>query len=226
MDTIRLLVADPNPKSRSALLEICSGQGWMMDEALDGIMAIKMFRRSGYRLVLLNPALPELDGRNVLIQLRNISDVPIFLLCEDPSETQCLDCYGLGADDVVRVPFSNAELAARIKVFLRRTGTVAETKEPMLAYKGLYIDTFSHTVYVNEKPVILAPRQYALLAFLSAHPNRVFTREALLDEVWGEEFAGTARTVDTHVKAIRQRIEPYGHYLVTVWGYGYKFEPV
>ena len=226
MDLIRLLIADPNAASRSALQDICATEGWILDEALDGIRAIKLFRRNGYRLVLLSPSLPELDGRNVLIQLRHVSDVPIFLLCDAPTETDCLDCYGLGADDVIRVPFSKAELAARIKVFLRRTGTETETKEPTLAYKGLYIDTFSHTVYVNESPVTLTPRQYALLAFLSRNPNRAFSRESLLDEVWGEEFVGTGRTVDTHVKALRQRIEPYGHYLVTVWGFGYRFEPV
>lgn len=226
MDIVRLLVADPNPQPRAAIREFCSTEGWMLDEALDGITAIKLFRRNGYRLVMLNPNLPELDGRNVLIQLRNVSDVPIFLLCDAPNETQCLDGYRLGADDVVRVPFSTAELAARIKVFLRRTGSATREDEPKLAYKGLYIDTFSHTVYVNETPVLLPPRQYALLAFLSQNPNRAFSRESLLDEVWGEDFAGTGRTVDTHIKALRQRIEPYGHYLATVWGYGYKFEPL
>ena len=94
-----------------------------------------------------------------------------------------------------------------------------------MLYKGLFIDTFSHKVHVDETPVALTPRQYALLAFLAQHPHQAFSREALLDEVWGDEFVGTGRTVDTHIKTLRQRIEPYGDYLVTVWGFGYRFEP-
>ena len=247
MDMIRLLAADPNPQTRTVIREICAAENWVLDEALDGIQAIKLFRRNGYRFVFLNPALPELDGRNVLKQLRLISDVPIFLICDslssigganggpagasartqpDLSEAQCMEYFQLGADDILLLPVSKGTLAARIKVFLRRTGTATRKEEPTLAYRGLYVDTFSHAVYVDENPVPLTPRQYALLAFLSRNPNRAFSREALLDEVWGEEFAGTGRTVDTHIKALRQQIEPYGHYLVTVWGFGYKFEAV
>ena len=247
MDLIRLLAADPNPQARTIIREICASEGWVLDEALDGIQAIKLFRRNGYRFVFLNPALPELDGRNVLKQLRLISDVPIFLMCDTPStqaegvrdpageparshpvasESPCMEFFQLGADDILHLPVSKGLLTARIKVFLRRTGTATRKEEPTLAYRGLYVDTFSHTVFVDEQPVSLTPRQYALLAFLSRNPTRAFSREALLDEVWGEEFAGTGRTVDTHIKALRRQIEPYGHYLVTVWGFGYKFEAV
>lgn len=225
MDNTRLLIADKSAPNRTLVRDICAQEGWMLDEAVDGITAIKLFRRNGYRLVLLNPVLPELDGRNVLIQLRQVSDVPIFLLCEAPADDSCLEGYRLGADEVLRTPLHGGELAARIKVFLRRSGTSVSREDPPLAYKGLFIDTFSHAVHVDEHPVTLTPRQYALLSFLSQHPNRVFSREALLDEVWGEDFSGTGRTVDTHIKALRQLIAPYDPYLVTVWGYGYKFEP-
>ena len=225
MDNTRLLIADDRAPHRVLVHTICEHEGWLLDEALDGVSAIKRFRRSGYRLVLLGPALPELDGMNVLIQLRHVSDVPIFLLCDAPDEAHCLEGYRLGADEVIHMPIGGEELAARIKVFLRRTGTQVATQTPPVLYKGLFIDTYSHTVHVDETPLTLTPRQYTLLAFLAQHPHQAFSREALLDEVWGEEFVGTGRTVDTHIKTLRQRMGPYGDYLVTVWGFGYRFEP-
>ncbi len=224
MNLIRILVVDAEPAARAAIREGAAAAGLSVDEAVDGIAAIKLFRRNEYPLVLLNMELPELDGRNVFIQMRMISDVPIFILCDRPTEEKCLAAYQLGADDYIRKPFHAQELMAHIRAFLRRRGAIQESVEKKTAYKGLYIDTFSHTAYIDEKPILLTPKEYALLAFLSQNPNRAFTRDNLLDEVWGPDFIGSERTVDTHVKSLRGAINPYGHYLVTVWGYGYKFE--
>lgn len=224
MNDMRLLVVDPDPLTRSAIREMIASEPFTMDEAIDGITAIKLFRRHHYRLVLINMELPELDGRNVFIQLRKLSDVPIFVMCHAPSDQHCYEAYQLGADDYIRKPFKPQELLYRIKVILRRTGEITAPQTQRLTYKGLYIDGFSHTVYVDEQCVQLTPKKFALLDFLSQHPNRAFSRSELLDQVWGSDFYGSERTVDTHIKSLRNSIKPYGDYLVTVWGYGYKFE--
>jgi DNA-binding response OmpR family regulator len=224
MGAIRLLIAETDPVTRTLIRQAASEEGFVMDEAVDGITAIKLFRRNEYPLILLNMSLPELDGRNVLIQIRKLSDVPIFILCDNATDEHCLAGFKLGADDVIRKPFHAPELMARIKVFLRRSGSMQGVPERRVSFKGLYIDTFSHSVYVDEQPVFLTPKEYALLAFLSQNPNRAFPRNILLDEVWGSDFYGSERTVDTHIKSLRNSIKPYDQYLVTVWGYGYKFE--
>lgn len=224
MDPIRLLVVDASLSTRNAIREIATAEKFIMDEAIDGITAIKLFRRFDYRLILLNVDLPELDGRNVCIQIRKLSDVPIFILCDHPHETKCLSAYELGADDYIRKPFNPQELLCRMKVFLRRSGQIQVERKQQITYKGLYIDTFSHGVYVDEILVPLTPKKYDLLYFLSQHPHRAFSRSELLDQVWGEDFLGSERTVDTHIKSLRSSIKPYEDYLVTIWGYGYKFE--
>jgi len=224
MGEIRLLIAETDPVTRTIIRKAASEEGFALDEAVDGITAIKLFRRNEYPLIMLNMSLPELDGRNVLIQMRKLSDVPIFILCDQPTNENCLTGYKLGADEFIRKPFHAPELMARIKVFLHRSGATKVVPQRRVSYKGLYIDTFSHSVYVDEQPVLLTPKEYALLAFLSQNPNRAFPRNILLDEVWGSDFFGSERTVDTHVKSLRNSIKPYDSYLVTVWGYGYKFE--
>lgn len=224
MEEILLLVADADAAFRKELVSLSTANGWKMDEAGDGVTALKLFRRNEYDLILLNRALPELDGRNVLIQMRKVSDVPIFALAGTPSEPDALDSYALGADDWIEKPLSLTILAARIRVFLHRRCAEKEIPQRRISYRGLHIDTFSHTVYVDERPVVLTPKKYALLTYLFQNPNRAFARSVLLDAVWGPDFSGSDRTVDTHVKSLRHSIRPYDDCIVTVWGYGYKFE--
>ncbi len=224
MELIRILIVDPDIQTRNLIREMLSDAHFAMDEAIDGITAIKLFRRQNYQLVLLNMILPELDGRNAFIQIRQLSDVPIFILCDDPSDEKCIAAFALGADEYIPKPFHPKALFSRIKVFLRRNGVLEKDHDKRVFYKGLYIDIAAHAVSVDELVVSLTPKKYALLAFLSQNPNRAFSRDALLNEVWGSDFFGSERTVDTHIKSLRKSIQPYGHYLVTIWGYGYKFE--
>src|SRR5450756_2459 len=122
MGEIRLLIAETDPVTRTIIRKAASEEGFALDEAVDGITAIKLFRRNEYPLIMLNMSLPELDGRNVLIQMRKLSDVPIFILCDQPTNENCLTGYKLGADEFIRKPFHAPELMARIKVFLHRSG--------------------------------------------------------------------------------------------------------
>ncbi len=223
MESIRLLIVDDDRIARNAVSKKLISEGFICDEAPDGIAALKMFRRNDYNLIVINAQLPELSGKIVCRQIRKVSDVPIIVVSSSGREEDVLACFDLGADDYVVKPFSVPELTARIRVFLRRCGEIERTQPRNISFGGLYIDTVSRAVYVDDKEVYLPPREYALLHFLSQNPNKAFSRDNLLNEVWGYDFVGMDRTVDTHIKTLRVNIHPYEQYIETVWGFGYKF---
>jgi DNA-binding response OmpR family regulator len=167
--------------------------------------------------------LPVLDGWNVCRQIRKVSEVPIIIVSASSAERDKLLSFELGADDYVCKPFSSRELLARIKVHLYRSQGIKSAAPSKITFSGLYIDPVSHTVSVDDRAVKLTPKEYDLLYFLSQNPNKAYSRESLLNEVWGYEFTGSDRTVDTHIKTLRENIRPYDSYIVTVWGFGYKF---
>lgn len=223
MDDIRLLIVDKDEAVRNVIKQMAISHEYSFDEAANGIAALKLFRRHDYDIVIIDPDLPELDGRHACRQIRKVSDVPILITCARCSEEDKLSAFELGADDYIVKPFFPQELFLRIKVFLHRTGNLARSTPTKLTFGGLFIDTLSHTVYVDDSVVQLTPKEYNLLFFLSQNPNRAFSRETLLNEVWGYDFAGSDRTVDTHIKTLRENIKPYDSSIVTVWGFGYKF---
>lgn len=223
MDEIRLLIVDKDKDVRAIIKKLAAEQGYLYDEAGDGIAALKLFSRHDYNLVVMDTDLPELDGRNVCRQIRKVSSIPILIISERTGEQDKLTAFGIGVDDYISKPFSPMELLARIKVFLYRSGGAEKPTPEKITFDGLFIDTISREVYVDDKPVQLTPKEYNLLYFLSQNPNKAFSREALLNEVWGYDFTGSDRTVDTHIKTLRESIKPYDSYIVTVWGYGYKF---
>lgn len=224
MSDIRLLIVDGNSAVRSSIREHADAEGYHCDEAADGVAALKLFRRNDYNAVILDTSLSELDGVSVCLQIRKMADVPIIIISENKDEKEKLLCFEFGADDYVIKPLSYWELMARVKVFLRRSGNSESVVLKKLSFGGLYIDLNSRTVYVKDKAVELTPKEYELLLFLSRHPNKAFSRNMLLNEVWGYEFSGSDRTVDTHIKTIRRSIKPYEDYIATVWGFGYRFE--
>jgi DNA-binding response OmpR family regulator len=223
MDEIRLLIIDKDEAVRTAIKRMASIHGYAYDEAADGIAALKLFRRHDYNIVIIDPDLPELDGKNVCRQIRKVSDVPILIACSKCSEEDKLTAFELGADDYIVKPFFTQELFSRIRVFLYRMGSLSKSAPTKITFGGLFIDTLSRTVYVDDCIAQLTPREYNLLFFLSQNPNKAFSRETLLNEVWGYDFAGSDRTVDTHIKTLRGNIKPYDTSIVTVWGFGYKF---
>lgn len=223
MSDVRLLIVDKSGAVRNEIKKIAIEQGYTCDEAADGIAALKLFRRNDYDIVILDTDLPELDGRNVCRQIRKSSDVPIFIISERADETAALCAFNLGADDYIRKPFSAREVLARVKVFLYRTGIAAKNMPSKIEFDGLLIDTASREVTADGRHVQLTPKEYDLLFFLSQNPNKAYSREALLNEVWGYCFTGSDRTIDTHIKTLRENIRPYDTFIVTVWGFGYKF---
>ena len=219
---INILLADSDENVRAKIRQYASGCEISVDEVRDGISAIKFFRRKEYNLVVLDAFLPELDGVNVCRQLRKVSSVPIIFLTAKSSEHDRLTGFSAGADDYVIKPFFVSELFARINVLLNRNKDVH--KRAILNAGGISVDINARTVFVDEKPVSLSPKEYELLVFLMDNPGRALSRSAILRGVWGEDFDGTDRTVDTHIRALRDSLAPYGKYIITVWGIGYKFE--
>jgi DNA-binding response OmpR family regulator len=223
MIDIRLLIADKEESARNQVKKAAEAAGCAFDAATDGITAIKLFRRNDYHLIVMDTDLPVLDGWNVCRQIRKVSDVPIIFISTKTGERDKLLAFEMGADDYLCKPFSSLELSARIKVFLYRTKGILSAVPTKITINGLHIDTMSRTVYVDDCTIKLTPKEYDLLFFLSQNPNKAYSREMLLNEVWGYEFMGSDRTVDTHIKSLRENIKPYDTYIVTVWGFGYKF---
>lgn len=224
MSEIRLLVVDPAAEIRSAIKTHAALENFIVDEAADGIAALKFFRRYDYHIIILNASLPELDARHVCRQIRKTSQTPIIILSKQSSEEQKLLFFDIGADDFLSSPFSCKVLMARIHVLLRHSAHRDDYTPRRLVFDGLCIDIISHMVFVDGEGVMLTPKEYKLLVFLAKNPHRAFSREMIIRQVWGEDFFGTDRTVDTHIKTLRETIKPYHKYIETVWGFGYIFK--
>jgi len=224
MDDIRLLIADSDSVIRGIIKECFISLGFLADEASDGIAAIKLFRRNEYNLIIIDSAITELDGRLVCNQIRKGSDVPIIITCVQCDEELKMSYFEQGVDDFLIKPVSLPELLARVKVFLRRTIGTKKIPSRTIFCNGIHIDSISHKVFINENKIQLTPKEYELLLFLTQNPDKAFSRETLLNEVWGDDFLGSDRTVDTHIKTLRENIKPCHNCIKTIWGFGYKFD--
>jgi DNA-binding response OmpR family regulator len=221
-----ILVVDDEPILRETLAEALDADGFRVFTAADGREALTRFREHQPDLVVLDLMLPELSGIEVCRILRRESDVPILMLTARSSEIDTVLGLELGADDYVTKPFSLRELTARIRALLRRTEQPAAESPPSIAVGGLTVDLAGHRLLRDGVPVPLKPKVFELLAFLVRHPGQVFSREQLLAQVWGYDYAGETRTVDVHVHWLRTAVEPDPASPVviqTVRGAGYVF---
>ena len=219
---IRILLADDDERVRSIVREYAQAEDWTFDEAGDGEEALRLFGAGGYALVVLDVMMPRLDGWGALKQIRKTSSVPVVLLTARNEEYDRLLGFELGVDDYIGKPFSPRELIARMKALLKRAGTAGSAAK-VFALEGLRVDSSARTVQVDGESVNLSPKEFDLLAFFVSRPEVAFTRDQLLNHVWGYDFFGDARTVDTHVKSLREKLGPYRERIVTVWGTGYRF---
>ena len=191
-----------------------------------GDEALEAFRQNPPTLMILDIMLPGMDGLTVCREVRKISQIPIIMLTAKDETFDKVLGLELGADDYVTKPFEGKELLARIKAVLRRSAPVGESQD-MLSFPGLTVSLEKYEVYYQGKLVEMPPKELEVLYFLAAHQNRVFTREQLLEQVWGFDFFGDSRTVDVHIKRLREKLqgsEDFGWQIRTVWGVGYKFE--
>lgn len=200
-------------------------EGYSIEIANNGNIALDKFRTLQPSLILLDIMLPGMDGLEVCREIRKTSNVPIIMLTAKDDTFDKVLGLELGADDYIAKPFDTRELVARIKAVLRRYETkTSEVKE--VIYPHMDINLTNYELKLSGKSIEMPPKELELLYFLASNPNKVFTREQLLDEIWGYDFFGDSRTVDVHIKRIREKLEGYedGWALKTVWGVGYKFE--
>jgi DNA-binding response OmpR family regulator len=221
-----ILVVDDEPKIVKTVRAYLESAGFRVVTAHDGQTALTISRHEKPALIILDLGLPRIDGIDVTRTLRRDSNVPIIMLTARVDEADKLVGLELGADDYVTKPFSPRELVARVRAVLRRTGAEREQAPPPIVAGEITIDRERRQAEVDGRAVELTATEFDLLAVLAQHPGRVFTRLELLDRVQGYAFEGYERTVDAHIKNLRQKIEPDPKnpcYLLTVYGVGYKF---
>nr|NNM90752.1 response regulator transcription factor [Bacilli bacterium] len=229
----RILIVDDEERIRKLVRMYLERNGFAVDEAEEGTDALAKALHEDYALIILDLMLPGMDGRDICSEIRQYKETPIIMLTAAGDEGNRVHGFELGADDYVVKPFSPRELIMRVKALLRRTGSVTlEAAQTMLghvlSFPGLSINVEARRVVVEEHEVTLTPKEFDLLLYLAQRPEKVFSREELLRDVWNYQFFGDQRTVDTHVKRLREKLgrvsERVPQHIHTVWGVGYKFE--
>ncbi len=226
MEKARILIVDDEERIREMIKEYISTEGLAADEASDGEEALSFFKQQQYELIILDIMMPKVDGWTVCREIRKTSQVPVIMLTARGEEYDKLFGFELGVDDYIVKPFSPKELLARMKAIIRRSSASDGdlSKKENITIEGLFIDFESRNVFVDGVLKNPTPKEYELLAFFIKNQNKVFSRDQILNSVWGYEFIGDDRTVDTHVKMLRESLGAYRRFIVTVWGTGYKFE--
>lgn len=221
-----ILVVEDEESVRELVRMYLENEGFRVETASDGEEALNKVKASTPDLIILDIMLPKFDGWTVCREVKKTSNVPIIMLSARTEEFDRVLGLELGADDYIPKPFSPREMVARVRAVLRRTSASPEATGRVITYRDLTIDRDANRVVVRDKEVAMTPREFDLLWFLACHPGRVYSREQLLEEVWGYEYLGDGRTVDTHIKRLREKLHADGEvtYIKTVWGRGYKFE--
>ena len=225
MANIKILVVDDDENICELLRLYLEKDGYDVQIALDGEAALEKFRHYNYDGIILDIMMPKKDGMHVLQEIRKTSDVPVIMITAKAESFDKLQSFDFGTDDYIVKPFDAKEVLARIKAILRRSTNAAEEKL-RIEYDNLIIDKVSFEVRIKGKVVEMPPKELELLFHLASNPNKVYTRDQLLDEVWGFEYYGDSRTVDVHIKRLREKLDVVSPQwnLKTVWGVGYKFE--
>ena len=217
---MKLLIVDDEIKIQEVLKEYASFEGYESDLCSNGFDAIKMAKENDYDLIIMDVMMPNLDGFSAVKEIKKFKDTPVLMLSARSEEYDKLHGFEIGIDDYVTKPFSPKEVMLRINAITRRSKRKMENKK----YGGLEIDIPGRNVFVDGKKIDLTPREYELLFYLINNEGIVVTREQLLSNVWGYDYFGDDRTVDTHIKMLRNNLGPYRDYIVTARGLGYKFE--
>ncbi|MDD2579660.1 MAG: response regulator transcription factor [Clostridia bacterium] len=232
----KVLIVDDDPNISELLRLYFDKDGFAVITCYDGISAYDIFVESRPDVVILDLMLPGRDGYDIMRDIRRSSDTPVIMLTARGDTLDKVVGLELGADDYVQKPFEPKELMARVKAVLRRSESSRETygeqdlpdDSEAVEYSNLRVDKSRYTVRVGDREIEMPPKELELLFFLATHPNRVFTREQLLENVWGYDFYGESRTVDVHIKRIREKLDAASAHstwqIKTVWGVGYKFE--
>lgn len=218
----KLLVVDDEEKIREVIKTYAEFEGYEVVEAADGMEAIEKCKQEKFDVIVMDIMMPRLDGFSSYKEIKKIDDIPVLMLSARGEEYDKLFGFEIGIDDYVVKPFSPKELMARLNVIVKRHQKSIENE--VLEFDGLKIDLDGRVVYVDGGKIDLTPKEYDLLVFLASNENIALSRDTLLSKVWGYDFYGDDRTVDTHIKMLRSSIKEYRKFIVTVRGTGYKFD--
>lgn len=219
-----ILIIEDEIRIRFLLKDYLLSEGFSVIEACDGEEGLMAFKNNNVDLILLDIMMPKIDGLTVLENIRTVSDIPIILLTAKSQEEDKLHGYDIGADDYITKPFSPKILVAKVKALLKRTADLNEDQSSTKNYNGLTINKLAHEVKVDNVQLSLSPKEYELLVYLSDNIGIALTRDTILDNVWGIDYYGDLRTVDTNIKRLREKLGEKANYIVTVRGSGYKFD--
>ena len=221
---MKVLIVDDEEMIRNVLKEYLEVEGPEAYEAENGIQAVKMCKENDYDIILMDVMMPALDGFSAVKEIRKFKDIPVIMLSARGEEYDKLFGFEVGADDYVTKPFSPKEVMARIAAVTKRHKAGAPASREVMKFEGLEIDMKGRNVYVDGEKLDLTPKEYELLFYLVKNIGIALSREKLLSDVWGFDFYGDDRTVDTHIKMLRSSLKEYRKFIVTLRGLGYKFE--
>lgn len=219
---MKVLIVDDEEMIRNVIKEYVEFEGGEAFEAADGMQAVKMCRAQDFDIILMDVMMPRLDGFSAVKEIKKIKNIPVIMLSARGEEYDKLFGFEIGADDYVTKPFSPKEVMARINAVLKRYRE--EPSNEIVSFEGLTIDMAGRNVYVDGEKVELTPKEYEILFYFVKNKGVALTREKLLMDVWGFDFYGDDRTVDTHIKMLRSNLKQYRKFIVTLRGLGYKFE--
>lgn len=224
----RVLIVDDNPDIREVLGTYAAKEGFEPITAKDGFEALDLFRKTSPAVILLDVMMPGMDGYRVCERIRSESDVPIILITAKGEDYERVMGLDIGADDYIVKPFNANEVMARVRAVLRRMARVEQKEEKkILSISNLTINIESYSVYVGAEKLPLTKKEVETMWILAENPSKVFTRDNLLDSLWGQDYFGDSRTVDSHIKRLRAKLDKVDHpdwEIKTIWGLGYKLE--
>ena len=220
----KILVADDEQKIREVIKEYAEYEGHSVSEAVDGMQAVEMAKEQDFDIIIMDVMMPRLDGFSACKEIRKFKNTPILMLSARTEEYDKLFGFEMGVDDYVVKPFSPKEVLARINAIIKRNKSGNEPTGVTVKFEGLEINFTARDVFIDGEKANLTPKEYDLLFYLVKNKNIALTRNKLLEEVWGYDFFGDDRTIDTHIKMLRNNLGPYRKFIVTLRGMGYKFQ--
>ncbi len=222
----KILVVDDEFRIRQIIRKYAEFEGYEVEEAVDGMQSIEVCRKNNFDLIIMDVMMPELDGFSACREIRKFCDTPIIMLSARGEEYDKIHGFELGSDDYVVKPFSPKELMMRVNAVIKRTGSSSEneTKKEVFKYQGLEVDFSARIVTIDGERIEMTPKEYDLFFYMVKNRGLALTRESLISEVWGYDFFGDERTLDTHIKLLRRSLGEYSRCIVTLRGVGYRFE--
>ena len=221
---MKLLIVDDEQRIRSLIAKYASFEGYETAEAADGMQAVEMCRENRYDLIIMDVMMPELDGFSAVREIRKSAGTPVIMLSARGEEYDRIHGFELGIDDYVVKPFSPKELMMRVGAVLTRSGTEKAADSDIITIDGLKIDFTARRVSIDGQELELSPKEYELLFYMVRNRGIALSREKLISDVWGYDFFGDDRTLDTHIKLLRKQLGPYADRITTLRGVGYRFE--